>query len=130
MTSQYLDTSAAVRLVAAEPGSRAMERWAMEHDSVVSSDLLRTELLRAVRRGTPHRMERARAVLESITLLALRASTFERAGELDIPELRSLDAIHLASALELGDDLDGIVTYDDRLAAAARSFGLRVIGPA
>jgi len=126
----YVDTSAAVKLVVAEAGSRAIHRWASEHqDALVSSDLLRTELLRAVRRGAPNRMERARMVLDSLTLLTLPTSVFERAGELEVESLRSLDALHLAVALELGDDLEGIVTYDDRLADAARSSGVMVVAP-
>jgi hypothetical protein len=68
-------------------------------------------------------------VLDSITILAVPSSTFERAGELTPPALRSLGAIHLATALELGDDLDGLVTYDDKLAAAAVSYGITVIAP-
>ena len=126
----YVDTSAAVKLVQTEAGSRAMLRWASEHeDSLVSSDLLRTELLRAVRRGAPGQMQRARRVLDSLTLVTVPTSIFERAGELDIGGLRSLDALHLAVALDLGDDLDGIVTYDERLGDAARSFGVTVVAP-
>ena len=102
----------------------------VEHqDHIVSSDLLRTELQRANRRGAPKEMERARAVLESITVLTLVRSTFERAAELEPDLLRSLDALHLAAALELGDDLEGIVTYDDRLAEAAHRYGIAVIAP-
>ena len=74
-------------------------------------------------------MERARAVLESITVVTLVRSTFERAAELEPELLRSLDALHLAAALELGDDLEGIVTYDDRLAEAAHRYGIPVIAP-
>lgn len=126
----YLDTSAAAKLVISERGSRAMTTWAGAHaDEVVSSDLLRTELLRATRRGAPEQMPRARSVLDSITLLCVSTETFERAAELDPFALRSLDAIHLASALELGDELDGIVTYDDRLSDAATLHGLTVIAP-
>lgn len=126
----YLDTSAAVKLVVSESGSRAMSRWAGEHAAeVVSSDLLRTELLRATRRGAPEHMPRARAVLDSITLLSVPAETFEHAAELEPLLLRSLDAIHLAAALELGDELDGIVTYDDRLSDAAELLGVAVISP-
>lgn len=126
----YLDTSAAVKLVVAEAGSRAMHRWASEHASrLVSSDLLRTELLRAVRRGAPDQMERARLVLDAITLVTLSTSTFERAAELDAETLRSLDVLHLAAALDLGDDLEGIATYDDRLAGAARRHGITVVAP-
>jgi len=126
----YLDTSAAAKLVLAESGSRAMSAWARSHaGAVVSSDLLRTELLQAVRRGAIGRMQRARAVLESIGLIGLRAETFERAAELEPLSLRTLDALHLAAALELGDDLDGIVTYDQRLAEAASTYGIAVVAP-
>ena len=126
----YLDTSAAVKLVVAEAGSAALRSWLNDrHDEIFSSDLLRTELLRATRRGAPEEMQRARAVLDSIVLLSLPASTFERAADLDPETLRSLDAFHLAAALELGDELDGILTYDDRLAAPARARGIRVVAP-
>lgn len=92
-----------------------MSSWANEHaDSVVSSDLLRTELLRATRRGAPDEMPRARAVLDSITILTLPTPLFERAAELEPTLLRSLDAMHLAAAVDLGDELDGTVMYDDR----------------
>ena len=74
-------------------------------------------------------MPRARAVLDSITLLNVPAETFERAAELEPLLLRSLDAIHLAAALELGDELDGIVTYDDRLSDAAELLGVVVVSP-
>jgi predicted nucleic acid-binding protein len=126
----YLDTSAALKLVVVETGSAAMVRWAGSYDGeIVSSDLMRTELLRATRRVAPTEMTRARAVLDAITLLTIAASTLERAATLDPEETRSLDAIHLAAALELGDDLDGIVTYDERLAAAARGLGISVLAP-
>ena len=127
----YLDTSAALKLVVAEDETTALTAWLERHgDDVVSSDLLRTELLRATRRGAPHAMPRARAVLDAVTLLTLPTSTFERAADLDPELLRSLDALHLAAALELGDDLDGLVTYDDRLADAAQLHGISVINPA
>jgi predicted nucleic acid-binding protein len=126
----YLDTSAAVKLVVAEPDTVALTAWLAGHDrDVVSSDLLRTELLRATRRGAPHAMPRARAVLDSLTLLTMPASTFERAADLDPGLLRSLDALHLAAALELGDDLNALVTYADRLAAAAHFHAMNVIAP-
>ena len=126
----YLDTSAAVKLVLSEPGSTAVLAWVTEHDQeLVSSDLLRTELLRATRRVSPRLMPRARAVLDAITLLTLPASTFERAAELDPELLRSLDALHLAAALELGDELEGLVTYDRRLATAAEQYAVTVVSP-
>ena len=126
----YLDTSAAVKLVVEERGSTALRRWLREVDApVVSSDLIRTELLRAVRRGAPEQMVAARAVLDSLILLSLATDTYERAGGLEPDLLRSLDALHLAVALELGDELDGVVTYDDRQAAAAQALGIAVVAP-
>lgn len=126
----YLDTSAAAKLVVAEQSSEAMASWAAAHEpQVVGSDLLRTELLRATRRTAPDRMQRARAVLGALTLFNLTSATFERAATLDPEELPSLDALHLAAALELGDELDGIVTYDDRLATSASHYGVAVIAP-
>jgi predicted nucleic acid-binding protein len=127
----YLDTSAAAKLVVAEPGSQALASWVATHETqVIASDLLRTELLRATRRAAPDRMQRARAVLDALTLFNLTAATFERAATLDPEELRSLDALHLAAALELGDELDGIVTHDHRMAAAASLYGVAVQSPA
>lgn len=126
----YLDTSAAAKLVMAEPDSPAMARWAAVHESqVIASDLLRTELLRATRRTAPDRVQRARSVLDALTLLSLTSATFERAATLDPQQLRTLDALHIAVALELTDELDGIVTYDERMAAAASSYGIGVIMP-
>ena len=69
------------------------------------------------------------ALLESLTVMTLASSTFERAAELEPDLLLSLDALHLAASLELGDDLEGIVTYDDRLAEAAHRYGIQVIAP-
>jgi len=127
----YLDTSAAVKLVVEERGSKALRSWiARTRASIVSSDLTRTELLRATRRGAPERMPQARAVLDSLILITLPTQLFERAADLEPDLLRSLDALHLAAALDLGDDLDGIVTYDDRLGAAAVAHGITVVAPA
>lgn len=126
----YLDTSAIVKLVIDEPESEALEAWvASRADDLVSSDLVRTELLRGVRRVAPGRIERARAALDGMDLVVMRTALFERAAELDPPLLRSLDALHLACALDLGDELDGIVTYDERLAGGGRDHGVPVIAP-
>jgi predicted nucleic acid-binding protein len=126
----YLDTSALVKLVVAEAETAALRRWLLQSDRrPILNDLARTELMRAVRRAAPDRVLQARAVLDSITLIDVGTQTFEQAGRLDPPLLRSLDAVHLASALELGDDLDGIVTYDDRLAEAARANGVPSVAP-
>jgi len=126
----YLDTSAAVKLVVEEVGSKALRTWVMKAtEPIVSSDLLRTELVRATRRGAPDEMQQARAVLDSLVLLTVSTALFERAGTIEPELLRSLDALHLAAALDLGDDLDGIITYDDRLASAAVALGIPVIAP-
>lgn len=128
--AHYVDTSALVKLVVAEAETEALRGWLTSAERVpVSCDLARTELLRTVRRGAPNRVVQARAVLDSITLLEVPTSMFEEAGRLDPTLLRSLDAVHLAAALSLGDDLDGMVTYDDRLADAARSNGVPVLSP-
>ncbi|MCU1355846.1 MAG: PilT protein domain protein [Acidimicrobiales bacterium] len=126
----YLDTSAAVKLVVEEVGSKALRSWVRKaNEPIVSSDLLRTELLRATRRGAPDQMHQARVVLDSLVLLTLSTPLFERAADLEPDLLRSLDALHLAAALDLGDDLDGMITYDDRLASAAEALGILVVAP-
>lgn len=126
----YLDTSAAMKLVVAEHGSTALRRWLRPRvEQLVSSDLLRTELLRAVRRATPGRVLRAREVLDSLLLARVSTTICERAATLEPSGLRSLDALHLACALDLGDELEAIVTYDERLSGAARANGIEVIAP-
>jgi uncharacterized protein len=128
--AHYLDTSALVKLVVPEAESTALIDWLRhESDVAVTSDLSRTELHRAVRKSAPDRAIQARQVLDSLTILTVTTQMFEAAGRLEPPALRTLDAIHLAAALELGDDLAGIVTYDERLAEAARLHGITVIAP-
>lgn len=125
-----MDTSALMKLVVAEAETTALREWysAVDRD-LVASDLVRTELFRAVRRAAPDRVVQAREVLDAMTLVEISTATLEAAGRLEPTSLRTLDAIHLAAALDLGDDLDGIVTYDDRLADAATANGVGVIAP-
>lgn len=126
----YLDTSAAVKLIVAERGTKALRRWLAARDGkIASSDLLRPELLRATRTAAPEQMVQARAVLDSLVLLTLSTAMFERAAMLVPDQLGSLDSLHLAAALELGDDLEGMVTYDRRLAEGAQVLGIRVVAP-
>lgn len=128
--AHYLDTAAAVKLVVAEQGSTALARWVRSLDTdLVGSDLLRTELMRAVRRAEPNAVTQARELLDSLILLTLPTSVFERAAFLEPSMTRSLDALHLAVAMELGDELDGIVTYDERLADAAHALGITTVAP-
>jgi uncharacterized protein len=128
--AHYLDTSTLVKLVVAEAETNALLRWLRDRDrDPITSDLARTELTRVVRRAAPVGLVRARALLDSITVVAVSTATFESAGRLEPTMLRSLDAVHLAVALDLGDDLEGVVTYDDRLAGAARGQGIPVDAP-
>lgn len=127
----YADTSALVKLAVAEAESAALVEWiAREQVTFASSDLARTELIRAVRRSAPAALAQAREVLARVLLVHASARIFDEAGRLDPLEVRSLDAVHLATALALGDDLESVVTYDERMAAAATALGLRVVAPA
>ena len=126
----YIDTSALAKLVTTEPETKALQRWfASAERNPVSCDLARAELLRAVRRVAPEHVVRAREVLESVTLIEVTTAVFEHAGILDPTISRTLDAIHVAAALIIGDDLEGMVTYDERLAQAANANGIAVIAP-
>lgn len=126
----YVDTSALLKLVVSEPESAAL-RGFLEGSATaaVSSDLARTEVIRAVRRGAPEQVVTARAVLDSLVLLTVTTDTFEAAGRLDPSMLRLLDALHLAAALSLGDELEAMITYDERLAQACRANGVDVLAP-
>ena len=126
----YFDTSALVKLVVAEPGTGALRAWWREQGGTpVAGDLVRTELMRAVRRAVPEAAVQAHAVLDALVLLQVSSRVLDVAGRLEPATLRSLDAIHLATALELGDELEGVVTYDDRLAEAAVAYGVPVVMP-
>lgn len=129
-TAYYLDTSAFVKLVVREPGTAALRRWIRTEDpAFFSSDLLRVEALRAARRHSAQAVEAVRQRLAAVTLIAVTPGICEHAADLDPSILRSLDALHLASALAAGEDLAGVVTYDDRLTEAAVGYGVRVLAP-
>lgn len=128
--AHYLDTSALVKLVIEEAESTALADWlASAEREPVTSDLARTELLRTVRRWAPEQAVAATQVLEVLTVLTLATSTFDAAARMEPVELHSLDALHVAAALELGDELDGFVTYDYRQADAVRAYGIAVVAP-
>jgi predicted nucleic acid-binding protein len=126
----YLDASAIVRLVLEEPGWEGLVGFLREHPTRVTSALSTTEVIRAVRRagGSAETMGRAHAVLGRLDQVGLSPDLLRRAGELEPAHLRTLDAIHLATALELAP-LAAMVTYDDRLGKATASYGLRVEAP-
>lgn len=131
MSLVYLDSSALAKLVVREPESPALLALLREHDQRVSSTLAVTELPQALRRagfGAAER-RRARDVLAAVTLVEVDRRILSAAGPLEPPTLRTLDAIHLATALELGDGLGALVTYDRRLAEAATGAHVPVLAP-
>lgn len=125
----YLDSPAIVKLVVREPESLALRRYLRRRQPLVSSALARTEVLRALLPAGDEAMARGRIVLQRIDLVRVNDRILSAAALLLPPELRSLDAIHLATAGALGDDLTTLVTYDDRLAAAAAQQGFRAVQP-
>src|SRR6059058_1237304 len=126
----YLDTSAAVKLLMNERESTALRRWLRRRPERASAALLRVELVRVVRRaGFPRLIPEARKLLAGVHLIRIDDALLDRAADLDPTDLRSLDSIHLAAAASLGDDLAAVVSYDDRLLAAAASVGLPIATP-
>jgi len=127
----YLDSSAFVRLFVPDPGALALQRFLAPRPRRVSALLLRTEALRAAMLAglSPPRMALVRALLAGISFLPADAALGDEAGILRPPELRSLDCLHLATARCLGAHLSAFVTYDERLAEAARWYGLPVTSP-
>ncbi len=125
----YLDSSALVKLVVEEPESRSLRRFLRRRPVRVSSALARVEVLRAVRAHGREAWIRARRVLARIRLLRLSDDVLDEAAQLDPGVLRSLDAIHLASARALGGDLESVLTYDERMRQAAELLGLDVESP-
>ena len=127
----YLDSSAFVKLFVAEPGSEGLTAYLASRPRQVSAMLLRTEALRAALRArlSPQRMDLVRRLFDCMSLIPADATLSDEAGELRPPELRSLDAIHLATARSLGPRLSAFVTYDERQVAAALWYGLPVASP-
>ncbi|MBV8528154.1 MAG: type II toxin-antitoxin system VapC family toxin [Candidatus Dormibacteraeota bacterium] len=126
----YLDTSAFLKLVVSEPESRPLRQFVSRWPEQCSASLIRTEAVRALRRsGYENRVGIARRLMGGMRLIRVDDVLLDRAGELDPRALRSLDAIHVAAALELTADLGALVTYDQRLATAASTAGLRVEAP-
>jgi predicted nucleic acid-binding protein len=127
----YLDSSALVKLVVKERESDALRAWTALHPATVTSAMSVTEVRRAVGRLTPRAglSDRARLVLDGIALLGLDQDILEKAAALGPAELRTLDAIHIASALALGKDLLAFVTYDERQSVGARKAGLPLAKP-
>lgn len=126
----YLDSSAFLKLVLAEAESVALIRWLEAWPERASSRLLRLEALRAVRRHRPDAVDEVRRLLVAIDLISVSDDLIEAAGSFEPLALRSLDAIHIATAMTLADALGALVTYDQRMIEAAQHLGLPVASPA
>lgn len=125
----FLDSSAVTKLVVEEPESAALARR-LSGQLLVGSALLVPEVSRAVRRVLGRTQDVLLAeVLDLVDLVAVDRSVLAAAADLAPPSLRTLEAVHLASALMLGDRVDAVISYDDRLLAAARTAGLPVEQP-
>jgi len=129
MAATYVDSSAIVKLAVRENESLALRRYLRRRRPLVSSSLARTEVMRALLPAGDDAIAAGRKVLSRLDLVRIGAGVLDDAGALLPADLRSLDAIHLATARRLGQDLGAIVTYDERLAEAATHLGHHVVAP-
>ena len=130
MSALYLDSSAFVKLAIEEPETTALRGFlAGRGRRRVSSALLRTEALRAVRHLGAEALATVREGLRRIDLVGIDDRILDAAGTLEPRVLRTLDAIHVATAMALGDDLEAVVTYDERMVEAAKLLGLSTATP-
>ncbi|WP_322779927.1 type II toxin-antitoxin system VapC family toxin [Frankia sp. Cas4] len=130
----YLDSCALVKLLVTEPETPALVAFLSAHAAYphVTTTLARTEVTRVVRRAAPKDSQLHAAAVELVDQLdqvELERPLLDQAGIVADPYVRTLDAIHLAAALHLAEALTAFVTYDHRLAAAARDAGLPVRTP-
>lgn len=127
----YLDSSALLKLVFDEDESATLERWLARRARTpkLSSELAKVEVVRAARRLDSEAVPTARALVSQLDLIPLTGSVVDQAADMGEPLLRSLDALHLVSALAVRDELTAFVAYDQRLVEAARAAGLRVAQP-
>lgn len=121
----YLDASALVKLVVDEPETRPLVE-AVTGARLVSSEIALAEVPRALRRIGDVSFE---PLLRSLAYIPLGRRVLVAAGAFDAPSLRTLDAIHVASALEIAADLELFITYDANQARAARVAGLPLSAP-
>lgn len=128
-TVTYLDSSAIVKLVIAEPESAELRDYLVRRKPLVSSALASTEVARALLDLGSAAVERGQDVLSRIELLSVSEQVLAAAGRLRPPELRSLAAIHLASAAAFGTALRELVTYDQRMACAGAQAGWVIASP-
>jgi len=129
MAATYLDSSALVKLAVEEPESRALRAYLKRRKPLVSSALARTEVIRALLAEGDEGVTRGRDVLAAVDLVRLNDRVLNAAGVLSPSDVRSLDAIHLATAQQLGSDLGALVSYDERMLGAAKRLGLKTASP-
>lgn len=125
----YVDSSALVKLAVTEPESKALRRYLRRNQPCVTSALARTEVARALLPLGAEAVERGASVLQRVELVRVSDRVLRHAGAMGPVELRSLDAIHLATAQLLQPDLRAVVTYDERMADAARTLKIQVRSP-
>jgi predicted nucleic acid-binding protein len=127
----YLDSAAVVKLIRVEPGSAELVAWlaARPETALVSSALVEVEVPRALRRNGPDALPSVPATMARLYRLEIDATVRATAAAFSDPLARSLDAIHLATALLVRSELEAFVTYDDRLLAAADGIGLPTASP-
>jgi hypothetical protein len=120
-----------IKLLVEESHSKAFAAFYDTHADAewVNSALSRIEVTRAVTRAMPALLPDARDLLHAFSFVAIDDDIVEAAMNEPDRGLRSLDAIHLATARVLGEDLDAIVSYDDRLLKAATDAGLATASP-
>jgi predicted nucleic acid-binding protein len=126
----YLDTSALAKLAVSEPESTHLRQWLRERTSVplVTNSIGVVELRRLAARINQEALSTAVRLLARIGVIGMTPDALTLAAEIPPPEVRILDALHIASAALLSD-LQAVVTYDQRMATAAIAFGLPVAAP-
>ncbi|HEY2688861.1 MAG TPA: type II toxin-antitoxin system VapC family toxin [Streptosporangiaceae bacterium] len=129
MAATYLDSSAIVKLAVREAESAALRRYLRRRRPLVTSSLARAEVLRALLPAGDNAVAAGRKVLTRLDLVRINNRVLDEAATLLPVGVRTLDAIHLATAGQLGPDLGMLVTYDDRMAEAAKQIGHRVVAP-
>ena len=133
MSFFYVDSSAIVKLIWSEAESSALAEFVLSDErsakTLITSAVSRIEVLRATRRRDGSLLSRAREVLETFSEFEITEGIMETAAMVGSPNLRTLDAIHLATAMENASGMRALITYDTRLAQAARELGLLVASP-
>jgi uncharacterized protein len=131
-TRVYVDTSAAAKLFVAEQESPALRRWlgSQPQPQLISSALLAVELIRVLSLARPAAIPAAeRFLAQDVDIVEITPPVLSDAVRMPPPRLRTLDAIHLATAFDLGPVIDLVLSYDKLLTAAARNAGLETVQP-